>query len=62
MMGVSNRDGSLVLTTGNKSELAVGYRALYGDMNSALAVIPDVPKVLRNPALLFHAVTLKFPK
>ena len=46
LMGVSNRDGSLVLTTGNKSELAVGYCTLYGDMNGGLAVISDVPKTL----------------
>ncbi len=45
-MGISNRDGSLVLTTGNKSELAVGYCTLYGDMNGGLAVISDVPKTL----------------
>lgn len=46
LMGLSNRDGSLVLTTGNKSELAVGYCTLYGDMNGGLAVISDVPKTL----------------
>jgi NAD+ synthase (glutamine-hydrolysing) len=46
LMGVSNRDGCLVLTTGNKSELAVGYCTLYGDMNGGLAVISDVPKTL----------------
>ena len=46
LMGISNRDGSLVLTTGNKSELAVGYCTLYGDMNGGLAVISDVPKTL----------------
>jgi NAD+ synthase (glutamine-hydrolysing) len=46
LMGVSNRDGSMVLTTGNKSELAVGYCTLYGDMNGGLAVISDVPKTL----------------
>jgi len=46
LMGVSNRDGSLVLTTGNKSELAVGYCTLYGDMNGGLAVLSDVPKTL----------------
>jgi NAD+ synthase (glutamine-hydrolysing) len=45
-MGISNRDGSMVLTTGNKSELAVGYCTLYGDMNGGLAVISDVPKTL----------------
>lgn len=46
LMGISNRDGSIVLTTGNKSELAVGYCTLYGDMNGGLAVISDVPKTL----------------
>ena len=46
LMGISNRDGCLVLTTGNKSELAVGYCTLYGDMNGGLAVISDVPKTL----------------
>ena len=44
LMGFSNRDGSMLLTTGNKSELAVGYCTLYGDMNGGLAVISDVPK------------------
>ena len=44
MMGVSNRTGALVLTTGNKSEIAVGYCTLYGDMNGGLAVIADLPK------------------
>lgn len=46
LMGISNRDGCLVLTTGNKSELAVGYCTLYGDMNGGLAVISDVPKTM----------------
>jgi NAD+ synthase (glutamine-hydrolysing) len=41
---LSNRLGSLLLTTGNKSEVAVGYCTLYGDMAGALAVIADVPK------------------
>ncbi len=44
LMALSNRDGSLLLSTGNKSELAVGYCTLYGDMNGGLAVISDVPK------------------
>jgi len=44
MMAVSNRTGALVLTTGNKSEIAVGYCTLYGDMNGGLAVIADLPK------------------
>src|SRR3954463_15163107 len=45
-MALSNRSGALVLTTGNKSELAVGYCTLYGDMCGGLAVISDVPKTL----------------
>jgi len=44
VMAVSNRTGALVLTTGNKSELAVGYCTLYGDMNGGLAVLSDVTK------------------
>ncbi len=46
LMALSNKWGALVLTTGNKSELAVGYCTLYGDMCGGLAVISDVPKVL----------------
>ena len=46
LMGLSNKFGSLVLTTGNKSELAVGYCTLYGDMCGGLAVISDVPKTM----------------
>lgn len=44
LMAISNKTGCLVLTTGNKSELAVGYCTLYGDMCGALAVISDVSK------------------
>jgi NAD+ synthetase len=44
MMALSNKFGSLVLTTGNKSEMAVGYCTLYGDMVGALAVIGDLAK------------------
>lgn len=44
LMAVSNKLGALLLTTGNKSELAVGYCTLYGDMCGGLAVISDVPK------------------
>jgi NAD+ synthase (glutamine-hydrolysing) len=44
LMALSNKFGSLVLTTGNKSEIAVGYCTLYGDMCGGLAVISDVPK------------------
>ena len=43
-MAISNKFGALLLTTGNKSELAVGYCTLYGDMCGGLAVIADVPK------------------
>jgi NAD+ synthase (glutamine-hydrolysing) len=46
LMSLSNKFGSLVLTTGNKSELAVGYCTLYGDMAGGFAVIRDVPKTL----------------
>jgi NAD+ synthase (glutamine-hydrolysing) len=46
MMALSNRHGWLVLTTGNKSEMAVGYATLYGDMAGGFAVIKDVPKTL----------------
>ena len=44
LMAISNKFGHLLLTTGNKSEMAVGYCTLYGDMNGGLAVIADVPK------------------
>ena len=46
LMALSNKLGNLLLTTGNKSELAVGYCTLYGDMSGGLAVISDVPKQL----------------
>lgn len=46
LMFISNRENRLVLTTGNKSELAVGYCTLYGDMVGGLAVISDLPKML----------------
>ena len=46
LMALSNKFHSLVLTTGNKSELAVGYCTIYGDMCGGLAVISDVPKTL----------------
>ncbi|HVI74907.1 MAG TPA: NAD(+) synthase, partial [Anaeromyxobacteraceae bacterium] len=46
LMALSNEEGSLCLSTGNKSELAVGYCTLYGDMAGGLAVIGDVPKTL----------------
>ena len=44
-MALSNKFGHLVLSTGNKSELSVGYCTLYGDMCGGLAVISDVPKL-----------------
>jgi NAD+ synthase (glutamine-hydrolysing) len=46
LMALSNKFGSLLLTTGNKSEMAVGYCTLYGDMCGGLAVISDVPKTM----------------
>lgn len=45
-MALSNKTGALLLTTGNKSELSVGYCTLYGDMCGGLAVISDLPKVM----------------
>jgi NAD+ synthetase len=46
LMALSNRQGRLLLSTGNKSEIATGYCTLYGDMAGGLAVISDVPKTL----------------
>jgi NAD+ synthase (glutamine-hydrolysing) len=46
LMALSNKMGALVLTTGNKSEIAVGYCTLYGDMCGGLALISDVPKTM----------------
>ncbi|WP_372987989.1 NAD+ synthase [Marinobacter sp.] len=46
LMSLSNKFGSLVLTTGNKSEMAVGYSTLYGDMAGGFDVLKDVPKTL----------------
>ena len=46
LMALSNKFGLLLLTTGNKSELAVGYCTIYGDMSGGLAVIADVPKTM----------------
>ncbi len=46
LMAVSNKFGHLVVTTGNKSELAVGYCTLYGDMSGGLSVISDLPKMM----------------
>ncbi|MGA9472003.1 MAG: NAD+ synthase [Terriglobales bacterium] len=72
LMSMSNKFGALVLSTGNKSELAVGYCTLYGDMVGGLAVISDVPKTLvyrlanyvnsrRNAALIPQATIDKPP-
>jgi len=46
LMAISNRCGHLVLSTGNKSELAVGYCTLHGDMSGGLSVLSDVPKTM----------------
>ncbi len=71
LMALSNKLGALVLTTGNKSELAVGYCTLYGDMCGGLAVISDVPKTMvyqlarvakrRHPGAIPEAVFTKAP-
>ena len=71
LMALSNKWGALVLTTGNKSEIAVGYCTLYGDMIGGLAVISDVPKTLvyelarianlRHPGAIPEAVFTKPP-
>ena len=45
-MALSNKFGAIVLTTGNKSEMAVGYATLYGDMAGGFAVLKDIPKTL----------------
>jgi len=45
-MAISNKKGKMVLTTGNKSEMAVGYATLYGDMAGGFCVLKDVPKTL----------------
>jgi NAD+ synthase (glutamine-hydrolysing) len=46
LMSISNKTGAMLLTTGNKSEMAVGYCTLYGDMSGGLAVLADVPKTV----------------
>jgi NAD+ synthase/NAD+ synthase (glutamine-hydrolysing) len=71
LMALSNKWGALVLTTGNKSEVAVGYCTLYGDMCGGLAVISDVPKTMvyslsrvanrRHPGAIPEAVFQKPP-
>jgi NAD+ synthetase len=70
LMALSNRSGAMVLTTGNKSEMAVGYCTLYGDMCGGLAVIADVSKgivyelahwINRERELIPHATLEKEP-
>ncbi len=46
LMALSNKFGSMVVTTGNKSEMAVGYSTLYGDMAGGFSILKDVPKTL----------------
>ena len=46
LMGLSNKYGAIVLTTGNKSEMAIGYATLYGDMAGGFCVLKDIPKTL----------------
>lgn len=46
LMAISNKKGKMVLTTGNKSEMAVGYATLYGDMAGGFAALKDIPKML----------------
>ena len=59
LMALSNKFGAIVLSTGNKSELGVGYCTLYGDMAGGLAVISDVPKTMVYR--LSHYVNLRRP-
>ncbi len=70
LMAVANKFGHLLLSTGNKSEMAVGYCTLYGDMNGGLAVISDVPKTRvfslckwlnRHQEVIPHNVLIKPP-
>jgi len=70
LMALSNKFGALVLTTGNKSEMSVGYCTLYGDMVGALAVIGDVMKTRvyalshyanREREMIPHATLIKAP-
>jgi NAD+ synthase (glutamine-hydrolysing) len=61
LMALSNKTGALVLTTGNKSEMACGYCTLYGDMVGALAVIGDVYKVNREREVIPEATLTKPP-
>jgi NAD+ synthase (glutamine-hydrolysing) len=70
LMAIANKFGYLLLSTGNKSEMAVGYCTLYGDMNGGLAVISDIPKTSvfslchwlnRDQELIPHNVLIKPP-
>jgi NAD+ synthase (glutamine-hydrolysing) len=69
LMALSNKFGWLVLTTGNKSEMSVGYTTLYGDLAGGLAVIKDVPKTLvyrlsewrNSPAASTRGLTIENP-
>ena len=61
LMALSNKFGWLVLTTGNKSELAVGYCTLYGDMAGGFAVIKDVPKTLVYPLCRYRNARARKP-
>lgn len=70
LMALANKFGYLLLSTGNKSEMAVGYCTLYGDMNGGLAVISDIPKTLvfslcrwlnRDQEIIPHNVIIKPP-
>ncbi|PSF39284.1 NAD+ synthase [Aphanothece hegewaldii CCALA 016] len=70
LMAIANKFGYLLLSTGNKSEMAVGYCTLYGDMNGGLAVIADVPKTRvyslchwlnRNREIIPYNVLIKPP-
>jgi NAD+ synthase (glutamine-hydrolysing) len=63
LMAISNKFGHLVLSTGNKSELAVGYCTLYGDMSGGLAVISDVPKTtVYRLAALYNRERERIPR
>jgi len=62
LMSFSNRDGSLLLTTGNKTEIALGYCTLYGDMSGGLAVISDVGKRMVYSLARYYNRLNKFDK
>jgi len=63
LMAISNKFGHLVLSTGNKSELAVGYCTLYGDMSGGLALISDVPKTaVYRLAALYNLERERIPR